>query len=121
LRCFRAPYIPLGLEIFKISKLPRNRLISQQRLILPQRSLADLSILCFRHSIFQKGLFELIKCYDNAEEFGEGFLEVALGTGVGELDFLHLAVSYGYTQWMECKRRYTSSRFMLAERLVLGT
>lgn len=86
-------YIPLGLEIFKIAKFPSNRLILQQRFILPQRSLADFSVLCFRNSILKEGLFEFIECNYNAKEFGEGFLKVALGTGVRELDFLSSVVS----------------------------
>lgn len=47
-------------------------------------------------------------------------MKVALGTGVGELDFLHLAVSYG-NGTTRSKMKHTSSRFILAERLVLGT
>lgn len=67
----RVSYIPSGLELFQIPKFPGDSLIHQQRFVLPQRSLANFGILCFRDGIFKKGFFEFIKCYYNAKELGE--------------------------------------------------
>jgi hypothetical protein len=56
----RAPYIPLGLELLQALELVGDGLIGQQRLILPQRPLADLGVLGLGDGIFKERLFELV-------------------------------------------------------------
>lgn len=83
-----AMHIPLGLELLQALKLARYALVGQQRLVLAQRALANLRVLGLGDGIFEEGLFELVERDDDAEELREGVLQVALGSGVGELHFL---------------------------------
>ena len=86
-------YIELGLELLQTAKCFRDRLIREERLVLPQRPLTDLRVLRFRDGIFQECLLKLIKGDDDAEELGKRVLKVALGSGVRELHLLQLTTS----------------------------
>lgn len=76
-------YIPLGLELLQALKLLGDGLIRQQRLILPQRPLADLRVLGLWNGILEEGLLKLVEGDDDAEELGKGVLQVTLGSCVG--------------------------------------
>lgn len=64
-------YIPSGFEFFYALKLVGDGLVGQQRLVLSQRSLANLRVFRFWDRIFQERLFELVESDNDAEQFGE--------------------------------------------------
>ena len=76
-------YIPFGLELLEAAKGLGDRLVGEDRLVLLERPLADLGVVGLGDGVLEKGLFELVERDDDAEELGEGFLEVALGACLG--------------------------------------
>lgn len=60
-------YIPLGLELLQALEFLGNGFIGQERLVLPQRSLAYLGVLGFRDCIFEECLLKLVERDDDAE------------------------------------------------------
>lgn len=97
-----ATYIPLGLELLEALELAGYRLVGQQRLVLAQRALANLRVLGLGDGILEEGLLELVEGDDDAEELGEGVVQVALGAGARELDFLR---GGSVAAWARVRRR----------------
>ena len=116
-----AAYIKLGFEFLDSLELMRYCLVGQQRLVLPQRPLADVRVFGLGDGILHERLLQLIESHDDAEELGKRVLKIALGTRVGELHLLctEVSVSKVRTAGGEGSGR-TSSRLMVAERFVLG-
>lgn len=116
-------YLPFGLEFLETFEFLGNGLICQQRLVLPQRSFANLRVLGFRNCIFQESPLKLVERNDDAKEFGERVLKIALGAGSSEFDLLDgagLELGWRETNGAGGGKEFTSSRLMVAERFVFG-
>jgi hypothetical protein len=115
-------YIPLGLELLETLELPGDLLVGKKRLVLPQRPLAYLRVLCLGYSIFEVGFLEFVEADNDAEQFCQGVLNVALGARLGEFHLLGTpGQREGARGWSMDKMRDTSSRLIVADRFVLGT
>lgn len=80
---------PLIFERFQIYKRLGHALICEDGFVLLQQPIADLRVFRLGHGVLQVCFFELVKRHNDAEDFGEGVVEVTLGAAVGELDFLN--------------------------------
>ena len=76
-------YIPFGLELLEAAKGLGDRLVSEDRLVLLERALANLGVVGLGDGVLEEGFLELVERDDDAEELGERFLEVALGACLG--------------------------------------
>ena len=57
-----ATYIPLLAELVKVDKGILDALILQIGFVLLEKSIAGFGILGFRHGVFEKRLFQRVKC-----------------------------------------------------------
>jgi hypothetical protein len=81
-------HIPFRLELFQPDKCLCDSLVRQDRLVLLQGSLANLGVVGLGDGILEEGFFELVKSHEDAEDLGQGVLEVALSACLGELHLL---------------------------------
>jgi hypothetical protein len=81
-------YIPLGLELLQSYKRLSYRLVGDQRLVLLQRTLADLGVVGLWDGILEESFLELVDGDNDAEYFGKRVLQIAFGPRISELDFL---------------------------------
>jgi hypothetical protein len=91
-----ATYIPFLLEGLKIAKSARDRLVCQVGLVLLQQAAARLGVVGFGDRVLEVRLLEAVKGDDDAVDFGERIVEVALGVGGGQLDLLRTASQRAY-------------------------
>ena len=117
-------YIPLGLDLLQSHKCLRYRVVSHERLVLLQRPLADLGVVDLGDSVFEECLLEFVEGDNNAEDLGQGILQVAFGACVGEFHLLWWAGSCQSEAWIfghAGHPRHTSSKLMVADNIEFGT
>jgi hypothetical protein len=105
-------YLPRLVERVQIAKGTCNRLVGEVRLVLLQQPAACLGVVGLCDRVLQIRLFERVERDDDAVDLGQGVVQVSLGVGRGQLDFLRRAS-------VRCSRCEgvcrTSSRLMVAD------
>lgn len=71
-------YIPCPLEGFQIHELAGDGFVAQVGFVLLQQPAADFGVFGLRDGVFDVGFFETVERDDDAVDFGEGVVEVAL-------------------------------------------
>lgn len=131
----RETYIPLGFELLQPHEGLHDGLIGENGIVLLQRPLADLGVIRLGYGILEESLLQLVEGDDDAEDFGEGVMQVPLRAVVCEFYLLGdiQSVSQSVYQSVDDQPRegeegltrkrvnITSSRLMVAESAVFGT
>lgn len=81
-------YLPLFRKLVQSAKCLRDRLIGKIGLVLLHQAVACLGVVGFGDGVFEVGLFYGVERDDDAVDLGQRVVQVALGIGRGELDFL---------------------------------